>query len=231
MHALLGNGEIGDLFRKDTWLYTVVGRSFQALSTFLRQVRRDSLIWVSVNWHTPLMISVKKNRWTALSKALGPFLYGFNSCPWASYSRGRDGAWFARSLIPVLKEDEREACSAWEQAEFDIRQREMRGERGNEWRAAAIRGCKPTTRLNLEYMEVGRTGGHVHVVCCQSNSSKNKPMSSATAKAKAKTKAPALSDQGMYLAHPRKFTLNWISQRSSKIIFGCKMNYKFLQGK
>lgn len=99
------------------------------------------------------MISVKKNRWTALSKALGPFLYGFSSFPWASYSRGRDGAWLARSLIPLLREDERDACSAWEQVEFDIRRRETRVELENEWRAAkAIPGCKPTTRLNLEYM-------------------------------------------------------------------------------
>lgn len=189
---------------------------------------------MSVNWHIPLMISVKKNWWTALSKALGPFLYGFNSCPWASYSRGCDGAWLARSLIPLLREGEREECSAWEQVEFDIRQRETRGERENEWRAAkAIRGCKPTTRLDLEYMvsdEVERTGSHVHVVrwqrlTGQSNSSKIKDlnvwtaMSSTTAKAKAKTKVPPLSDQGMYLALISEISLWTRSARDSAKLY------------
>ena len=171
-----------------------------------------------VNWHIPLMISVKKNRWTALSKALGPFLYGFSSCPWASYSRGRDGAWLARSLIPLLREGEREGCSAWEQVEFDIKQRETRGERGSEWRVAkVIRGCKPTTRLNLEYMVSDearwRTTRDSHVyVASQSNSSKIKGLNRdvfSNCKSKSKDKGTSLVRSG-YVPCPClwNFTLN-----------------------
>jgi len=220
MHALLGNGEKEDLSRRDTWLYTVAGKTVQALSTFLKQVKRLIIgLEVSANQHRPLMISVKKNRWTALSKALGPFLYGFNSFPWVSYSRGRGRTWLVRSSIPLVREPGfgREACSAWEHVEFDIRRRrETIGERETAWRAAkTIRGCNPTTRLGLENMvratmpttEISHifTWSQLWTRSFPANQIHRKTktwtaMSSTAAKTKAKTKAPPLSDQGMHLA-------------------------------
>lgn len=150
---------------------------------------------------------MKKNKCTALSKALGPFLYGFISSPCASNSTS-EWCWYpdlsSKRLDRALGRFKESECSAWEQAELEMSRRENAVRAELEQVILTILSCKPTTVRpldSIEQMNSERLRSHIHKV---NVTHFGKPIRfsrtySATMSAKAKSKAPALPDQGIFI--------------------------------